>query len=87
MSQLEEMARKAFSELEKFNKEMERFPEEDAAVTLDPDTHLLLSEDRKQRQYINSLTTQRGFYTNCCVLGKESFSSGRFYYEVQVGEE
>jgi hypothetical protein len=42
------MARKAFSELEKFNKEMERIPEEDAAVTLDPDTHLLLSEDRKQ---------------------------------------
>uniref|UniRef100_A0A3B1INX0 B30.2/SPRY domain-containing protein n=1 Tax=Astyanax mexicanus TaxID=7994 RepID=A0A3B1INX0_ASTMX len=45
-------------------------------VTLDPDTaqpYLILSDDGKQR------------FNQCsCVLGKEGFSSGRFYYEVQV---
>ncbi|KAK6299117.1 hypothetical protein J4Q44_G00306270 [Coregonus suidteri] len=96
------MARRAFSELEeKFNKEMESFPDIKlkrmqqyaVAVTLDPDTahpHLILSEDRKQ---VRSLETRHKlpnnperFYTNHCVLGKEGFSSGRFYYEVLVGE-
>ncbi|KAI7789957.1 putative erythroid membrane-associated protein-like [Triplophysa rosa] len=45
-------------------------------VTLDPHTanpYLILSDDEKQR-----------FDTCVNVLGKEGFSSGRFYYEVQV---
>lgn len=64
------------------------------AVTLDPDTanpHLILSEDRKQVRSLKTIhklpNNPERFYTNCCVLGKEGFSSGRFYYEVQVGEE
>ncbi|KAK3545346.1 hypothetical protein QTP70_004072 [Hemibagrus guttatus] len=60
-------------------------------VTLDPDTahpKLILSADGKQvthgdtRQNLPD-TPQR--FDKCpCVLGKQSFSSGRFYYEVQV---
>ncbi|KAK3567684.1 hypothetical protein QTP86_021611 [Hemibagrus guttatus] len=60
-------------------------------VTLDPDTahpHLILSADGKQvthgdtRQ--NLPDTPQRFDMCPCVLGKQSFSSGRFYYEVQV---
>ncbi|XP_053089476.1 butyrophilin subfamily 1 member A1 [Pangasianodon hypophthalmus] len=60
-------------------------------VTLDPDTanpYLILSADGKQvkdgdtRQDLPD-TPQR-FYPGVNVLGKQSFSSGRFYYEVQV---
>ncbi|MCJ8731360.1 hypothetical protein PDJAM_G00198660 [Pangasius djambal] len=63
----------------------------DLDVTLDPDTahpELILSADGKQvtlgdtRQDLPD-TPQR-FYYYPCVLGKQSFSSGRFYYEVQV---
>ncbi|KAF4089044.1 hypothetical protein AMELA_G00061940 [Ameiurus melas] len=60
-------------------------------VTLDPDTahpELILSADGKQvthgdtRQ--NLPVTPQRFNECVCVLGKQSFSSGRFYYEVQV---
>ncbi|XP_053537905.1 butyrophilin subfamily 1 member A1 isoform X2 [Ictalurus punctatus] len=60
-------------------------------VTLDPDTanpDLILSADGKQvtlgdtEQYLPD-TPQR-FTRYPGVLGKQSFSSGRFYYEVQV---
>ncbi|XP_060730889.1 butyrophilin subfamily 1 member A1-like [Tachysurus vachellii] len=60
-------------------------------VTLDPDSsnpYLILSADGKQvtcgdtRQNLPD-TPQRFKYCPC-VLGKQSFSSGRFYYEVQV---
>ncbi|XP_066536458.1 E3 ubiquitin-protein ligase TRIM39-like [Hoplias malabaricus] len=60
-------------------------------VTLDPNTaypKLILSADGKQvwhgytRQ--NVPNNPERFDTSACVLGKESFSSGRFYYEVQV---
>uniref|UniRef100_A0A4W5MS18 B30.2/SPRY domain-containing protein n=1 Tax=Hucho hucho TaxID=62062 RepID=A0A4W5MS18_9TELE len=63
-------------------------------VTLDPDTthsKLILSEDWKQVRCGDTKQdlpdNPERFDTVPCVLGKESFSSGRFYYEVQVKEK
>ncbi|XP_038832614.1 E3 ubiquitin-protein ligase TRIM7-like [Salvelinus namaycush] len=60
-------------------------------VTLDPDTayaKLILSKDRKQVRYgdkkQNPPSNPETFDYHTRVLGKEGFSSGRFYYEVQV---
>lgn len=60
-------------------------------ITLNPDTahpKLVLSENRKQVHH--SDVTQdvpnnlERFYPCVSIMGKEGFSSGRFYYEVQV---
>ncbi|XP_038576624.1 E3 ubiquitin-protein ligase TRIM21-like [Micropterus salmoides] len=60
-------------------------------VTLDPDTahpKLVLSENKKQVYHGNAALSlpdnSERFYPGVSVLGKESFSSGRFYFEVQV---
>ncbi|XP_031996472.1 E3 ubiquitin-protein ligase TRIM38 [Hylobates moloch] len=63
------------------------------SVTLDPDTahhELTLSEDRRQvtRGYTqeNQDMSSRRFTAFPCVLGFEGFTSGRRYFEVDVGE-
>jgi len=60
-------------------------------VTLDPDTansYLILSDDGKQVRHGDirqKLPDKPERFDLCpCVLGKEGFSSGRFYFEVQV---
>lgn len=60
-------------------------------VTLDPGTvhpNLILSEDRKQvtcEDCVQNYPDNPERFNRCpCVLGKEGFSSGRSYYEVQV---
>ncbi|XP_041728806.1 E3 ubiquitin-protein ligase TRIM21-like [Coregonus clupeaformis] len=92
--------RRAVSQLEEtLNKEMEKLPDVKLKriqqyavdVTLDPDTAhrwLILSEDGKQVRYGD---TPQNFPDNTkrfdcfgIVLGKNGFSSGRFYYEVTV---
>ncbi|KAK7938611.1 hypothetical protein WMY93_001937 [Mugilogobius chulae] len=63
-------------------------------VTLDPVTaypRLVLSEDLKQVHHSDEKKqlpdSPRRFNTCSCVLGKQSFSSGRFYFEVQVKDK
>ncbi|XP_049338035.1 E3 ubiquitin-protein ligase TRIM39-like isoform X2 [Astyanax mexicanus] len=60
-------------------------------VTLDPDTahpKLILSDDGKQVRYgysnQNRPYNPKRFDYSSAVLGKKGYSSGRFYYEVQV---
>ncbi|KAI5627335.1 bloodthirsty-relatedprotein family, member 6 [Silurus asotus] len=86
-----ETLRRALAQLqETLSQEMEKI-DETVDVTLDPDTanpYLVLSDDGKQvtcgdtRQ--NLPDDPERFNYCVCVLGKEGFSSGRFYYEVQV---
>uniref|UniRef100_A0A3B4VLD4 E3 ubiquitin-protein ligase TRIM21-like n=1 Tax=Seriola dumerili TaxID=41447 RepID=A0A3B4VLD4_SERDU len=60
-------------------------------VTFDPDTahpELILSDDGKQVNHGDlrkNLPNNRERFSDClCVLGKQSFSSGKIYYKVQV---
>lgn len=60
-------------------------------VTLDPDTahpKLVLSVDRRQVHHSDLVQelpdNLERFYPGISVLGEDGFSSGRFYYEVQV---
>ncbi|XP_072543590.1 E3 ubiquitin-protein ligase TRIM21-like isoform X2 [Salminus brasiliensis] len=71
--------------------ELKKIQQHAVDVTLDPDTahpNLILSANGKQvtcgdtRQNLSD--NQRRFNKSACVLGKEGFSSGRFYFEVQV---
>uniref|UniRef100_A0A3B4DR18 E3 ubiquitin-protein ligase TRIM39-like n=1 Tax=Pygocentrus nattereri TaxID=42514 RepID=A0A3B4DR18_PYGNA len=92
--------RRALTQLqEELSKEMEKVVEIELKavrqnavdVTLDADTanpFLILSDDRKQVTHGDKrqkLSKNSKRFNRCpCVLGKEGFSSGRFYYEVQV---
>ncbi|KAI4799405.1 hypothetical protein KUCAC02_016940 [Chaenocephalus aceratus] len=71
--------------------ELKRVQQSEVELTLDPDTahpNLILSADGKQ---VNDGDVRKNlpnnperFDSSPCVLAKQSFSSGRFYYEVQV---
>ncbi|XP_075947757.1 E3 ubiquitin-protein ligase TRIM39-like [Anarhichas minor] len=71
--------------------ELKRIQKFAVDVTLDPDTdhpQLILSADGKQVKHGNVTKNlpnnpERFSFFNC-VLGKQSFFSGRFYFEVQV---
>uniref|UniRef100_A0A674F3U8 Uncharacterized protein n=1 Tax=Salmo trutta TaxID=8032 RepID=A0A674F3U8_SALTR len=89
VSQVEETI---LSEVKKLcDAELKRIQQYDVDVTLDPDTahpSLVLSEDGKQVRRGNTkqhLPDKPVRFSTCpCILGKEGFSSGRFYYEVTV---
>ncbi|XP_049895571.1 zinc-binding protein A33-like [Epinephelus moara] len=71
--------------------ELKRVQQYAVDVTLDPDTahpELILSDDGKQVKHgdVKKNLPDNPERFSCCffVLGKQSFSSGRFYFEVQV---
>ncbi|XP_035871664.1 butyrophilin subfamily 3 member A3-like [Phyllostomus discolor] len=64
-----------------------------ADVSLDPDTahpYLLVSEDKRHLQWTdtwqNLPENPERFYGCHCVLGCESFTSGRHFWELEVGD-
>lgn len=86
---LEEMVKAEMKRLCKA--EIQRVQQYAVDVTLDPDTahpKLVLSENRKQVYHgdvaVSLPDNPERFYPGVSVLGKEGFSSGRFYYEVEV---
>ncbi|XP_062863928.1 E3 ubiquitin-protein ligase TRIM39-like [Trichomycterus rosablanca] len=83
---LDEMLRETVST------ELKRIQQYAVDMTLNPKTahpNLILSDDGKQVKHGNKkkklLNTSKRFTRYIFILGKQSFSSGRFYYEVQVG--
>ncbi|XP_037624668.1 E3 ubiquitin-protein ligase TRIM39-like [Sebastes umbrosus] len=90
VNQLEETLSKQMKKL-LAEAELKRVQQSAVDVTLDPDTahpDLILSDDGKQ---VHDSDVRKDlpdnperFDTGACVLAKQSFSSGRFYYEVQV---
>lgn len=87
--QLEEAARADVKRL--CEAEFQRARQCAVDVSLDPDTahpKLVLSKNRKQVYHgdvaLSLPDNPERFYPGVSVLGKEGFSSGRLYYEVQV---
>ncbi|KAM6941662.1 E3 ubiquitin-protein ligase TRIM21-like [Lycodopsis pacificus] len=87
--QLEETLSKEMKKL--LEAELKRIQKFAVDVTLDPDTanpELILSDDGKQVKHgdvkKNLPNNRERFSSWNSVLGKQSFSSGRFYFEVQV---
>ncbi|XP_053192392.1 E3 ubiquitin-protein ligase TRIM39-like isoform X3 [Scomber japonicus] len=92
VAQLEETLSKQMKKL--YEAELKRVQQYAVDVTLDPDTaypDLILSDDEKQVYHgdmrKNLPDNPERFSVCCCVLGKQSLSSGRFYFEVQVKEK
>ncbi|XP_039664117.1 E3 ubiquitin-protein ligase TRIM21-like isoform X2 [Perca fluviatilis] len=91
VAQLEETLSKEMKKL--LEAELKRVQQYAVDVTLDPDTafpYLILSDDGKQVNdsdvWKNLPDNPERFSDFVCVLGKQNFSSGRFYFEVQVKE-
>ncbi|XP_034096574.1 E3 ubiquitin-protein ligase TRIM39-like [Gymnodraco acuticeps] len=89
VTQLEETLSKQMKKL--LEVELKRVQQYEVEVTLDSDTAhpaLILSDDGKQVKdgdVRKNLPNNPERFDYCaCVLAKQSFSSGRFYYEVQV---
>ncbi|XP_054475536.1 E3 ubiquitin-protein ligase TRIM39-like [Anoplopoma fimbria] len=92
VNQLEETLSKQKKKL--FEAELKRVQQSAVDVTLDPDTahpNLILSDDGKQVKHgdvrKNLPDNPKRFYSYVNVLAKQSFSSGRFYFEVQVKDK
>ncbi|KAM4729056.1 E3 ubiquitin-protein ligase TRIM21-like [Anableps anableps] len=90
VAQLEEEIREKMKK-KLLEAEMKRVQQFAVDVTLDPDTAhpwLILSDDGKQVHCGNeakNLPDNPERFSHCInVLGRQSFSSGRFYFEVQV---
>ncbi|XP_039664279.1 E3 ubiquitin-protein ligase TRIM21-like [Perca fluviatilis] len=89
VAQLEETLSEEMKKL--LESELKRVQQYAVDLTLDPDTahpNLILSHGRKQvrtgKVKNNLPNNPERFSLIPCVLGKQSFSSGRFYFEVQV---
>ncbi|XP_037621700.1 E3 ubiquitin-protein ligase TRIM21-like [Sebastes umbrosus] len=90
VAQLEETLSKEMKKLVA-ESELKRLQQYAVDVILDPDTahpNLILSDDGKQVNFgdvdKNLPDNPERFSDSVCVLAKQSFSSGRFYFEVQV---
>uniref|UniRef100_A0A3Q3FME2 Uncharacterized protein n=1 Tax=Labrus bergylta TaxID=56723 RepID=A0A3Q3FME2_9LABR len=98
-SSYEGMVRSAVAQLEEIlseevekqlESELMRIQQYAVDITLDPDTaspSLILSDDGKQVYFgerQNRPDNPERFSKTGCVLGKQSFSAGKFYFEVQV---
>ncbi|XP_003460064.1 E3 ubiquitin-protein ligase TRIM39-like [Oreochromis niloticus] len=90
VAQLEETIRKLMKK-KLFEAELKRVQQHEVDVTLDPDTahpNLILSDDGKQvydsdvKKNLPDNPERFSYYG--IALGEQSFSSGRFYFEVQV---
>ncbi|XP_030610464.1 E3 ubiquitin-protein ligase TRIM39-like [Archocentrus centrarchus] len=92
VDQLKKTLKKNMKKL--FEAELKKVQQYAVDVTLDPDTanpQLILSDDGKQVHFGAELKKlpdkPERFSKGVCVLGNQSFSSGRFYFEVQVKEK
>ncbi|XP_030007384.1 E3 ubiquitin-protein ligase TRIM39-like [Sphaeramia orbicularis] len=91
VSELENKLRKDMKKKKEAKADLKRVQQYEVNLTLDPDTahpKLILSDDGKQvhtgDERRNLPDKPQRFTDSLSILAKQSFSSGRFYFEVQV---